>query len=259
MKVLNFSQWLQVHEPLFSAQHLNAFKSWNEAPRFEASAAGEELEIKILGPIGWDGINARSLSSALDGTRAKRIRVLINSPGGLAFEGEAMRALLARHRANVTIEILSIAASAASIIAMGGDVIEMHVGSQMMIHQASGMTFGTADDHEKSTKALRSLDAGLMQIYADRTGMDIAKVTKLVNAETWMGPEEALKLGFATSIITKTNPEKPSGESETLGDDEEDDDEERVTMRQSLPNKHQPVARALDELNRARVGASYWK
>jgi len=258
---MKFSQWLNTAKA--SDRHREAFRIWsnsNRTPEFRTAlnSAGDDLEIQILGPIGWDGVDGESLALALNrAPLARSIRVLINSPGGIAFEGEAMRALLARHSATVTVEVLAVAASAASIVAMAGNRIEMHVGAQMMIHQASGCTWGTADDHESQARALRSLDAGLVQIYADRTGRKPAELEAMLKAETWMSPEEAIKLGFADAVL-RSDPKSNATRVAPLGEEEDDEDD---SDGGEMPTENRVAAKpmqALIQLNKSAVKGAFW-
>jgi ATP-dependent Clp protease, protease subunit len=185
-------------------------KAWleNHEQRFEAkaSASGAELELSILGVIGggWfsDGISAKAVKRALDDNKnAKAIRVLIDSPGGDYFDGVAIMNLLKRHAATVTVEIIGEASSAGSVIAMGGDRIEMHAGTIMMVHRAWSMSAGNGDDHRSTGQLLDKVDDGLLDVYAARTGKDRASIEALVKATTWMNSAEAVRDGFADAEV----------------------------------------------------------
>jgi len=177
---------------------------------FEAKASGDALEINILDVIGYDywsggGITTSVVKQALDSNAsAKTIRVIIDSPGGSVFDGVGIHSALRRHSAKVTTEVIGLAASAASVIAMAGDTIEMHVGTEMMIHQGSWGGWGTADDLEKTVGALRSVDLSLVDIYQLRTGKTAEDLTALIKAETWMTAQQAVDEGFANRVIRES-------------------------------------------------------
>lgn len=178
---------------------------------FEALASGDTLEMRIYGPIGSgmfsDGISAESVSRALDAADGcKHIVLRMSSPGGSAFDGMAIRAMLSAHPATVTCEVEGLAASAASIIAMGADRIKMHEGSAMMIHQASTMTGGDVAEHEKAIAALSALNDGMASVYAKRSGMGKDDCVHLMQAETWMTPQQACDKGFADEVISGKAP-----------------------------------------------------
>lgn len=127
------------------------------------------------------------------------VTVRLNSGGGYAFEGIAIYNALNAHKGHVRVEIDAIAASAASIIAMAGDEIVMRQGADMMIHDPSGITFGTEADHLKSIEGLGRLASGMAGIYADQTGGDAAAIRDEMKAELWLNGSEAVQRGFATS------------------------------------------------------------
>ncbi|MFG1246788.1 head maturation protease, ClpP-related [Xanthobacter flavus] len=158
-------------------------------------------ELVLYGPVGgdwWDdsGFTAMDVIQSLaqmDGD----ITVRLNSGGGVAWDGVAIYNALKAYAGAVTIVVEGVAASAASVIAMAGDEVEMRAGALMMIHNASTITWGTAEDHEKSRELLAKLDGQLAAIYAESTGLDVAEIRALMDAETWMDAAEAIDKGFA--------------------------------------------------------------
>lgn len=136
------------------------------------------------------------------GDDTDELTVNLNSGGGIATEGIAIYNLLKSHPAKVHIVITSIAASAASMIAMAGDTITMLAGSQMMIHDPANEWSdgrGTADDHQRKADELERMSLQWSKIYADRTGMAVEEVRELMRDETYFTPEEAVAAGFATA------------------------------------------------------------
>src|SRR5690606_40734590 len=105
-------------------------------------------------------------------------------------------------------EVIGLAASAASGIFESGDNRIMHIGTELMIHQASGGTWGTADDHESTAKALRSIDSSLVDIYESRTGLDAKAIKKLVDEETWLTAKQAVEQGWADTLQTESGTKK---------------------------------------------------
>lgn len=164
-------------------------------------------ELVLYGPVGgdwWDdsGFTAMDVIQSLaqmDGDLVVRL----NSGGGVAWDGVAIYNALKAYSGAVTIVVEGVAASAASIIAMAGDEVEMRAGALMMIHNASTITWGTAEDHEKSRELLAKLDGQLAAIYAERTGLDLTEIRALMDAETWMDAAEAIDKGFAGSADTE--------------------------------------------------------
>lgn len=125
------------------------------------------------------------------------INVRINSGGGIATQGSAIYNSLRAYDGNVTIYVDGIAASAASIIAMAGDEVVMREGSMMMIHNASGITMGTARDHNKAIEALSRLDTSMAGIYAKKTGGTTKAARAMMDEETWFTAQEAVDEGLA--------------------------------------------------------------
>ncbi|WP_198670806.1 head maturation protease, ClpP-related [Oceanicella sp. SM1341] len=128
------------------------------------------------------------------------VTVRVNSPGGDPTEGEAIRVLLAEHDGTVTVKVAGDAISAASLMIMGADRIEMSEGSIMMIHDPATVTFGDAAAHRKSAGMLDVLADTYAAVYARRSGKSAAEVRALMQAETWFGPEAAVAEGFADAV-----------------------------------------------------------
>lgn len=136
--------------------------------------------------------------------RGQDVTIRLNSGGGIAFEGAAIHAAVAAHQGRKTIVVEGIAASAASVIAMAGDEVVMSPGALMMVHDPSGFTFGTVDDHEKQITALTALATAMAGIYAEKTGKAVDAVRTDMRAEIWMTPEEAVAAGYADRVLTRT-------------------------------------------------------
>lgn len=133
--------------------------------------------------------------------------IRINSGGGIATEGSAIHAALARHAGKKTVVIEGIAASAASIIAMAGDDVSFALGAIMMIHLPAGYTVGTVADHEMQIQALTALGSAMASIYAAKSGRSSAECLADMTAETWMTAEEAIAKGYADRVETANDNE----------------------------------------------------
>ena len=105
----------------------------------------------------------------------------------------------------VDVEVLGMAASAASIIAMSGDNINMGIGSEMMIHNAWGMVIGNQFDLQDAIPVFQSVDQSLRDVYVSRTGVDEAEIEEMMKATTFMTAKEAVDKGFATSVGGKAD------------------------------------------------------
>ena len=176
---------------------------WSERPM--AADADDPNTISIYDVIGEDwwtggGFTAKRMSAALRSIGKADVTVKINSPGGDMFEGIAIYNLLRDHPAKVTVEVMGLAASAASIIAMAGDEIKMGLGSFMMVHNAWGVVIGNRHDLSEAASLFEGFDSALVDIYEARTGMKRAEIIKLMDAETFMGPSDAVTNGFADAV-----------------------------------------------------------
>ena len=132
------------------------------------------------------------IASALREIGSKPVTLQINSPGGDAFEGVAAFNLLRAHPADVTVQILGLAASAASIIAMAGDQIEIARNASLMIHDASGIVVGNKTNMREFASILDQLDAALAGTYAARTGLPVNTIASWMGTEKWINAEAAV-------------------------------------------------------------------
>lgn len=156
----------------------------------------------VIGDDWFGGVSAKDVAAELKAhANAEEIEVHINSPGGSAFDGITIYNVLSQHKANVTVHIDGLAASAASVIAMAGDEIHMAENAMMMIHNASGFTFGDANVHREQVELLDKLDRQIAITYARRTGGDEQAIRDLMADETWFTAEEAVADGFATNLV----------------------------------------------------------
>ncbi len=172
----------------------------------------EANEILLTGIVGdgWDEdpITTKGVSKALKGFGANAVTVRINSPGGAADEGIAIYNLLKNHGGEVTTINDSLAASAASVIFLGGSKRLMGDGSRVMIHRAMGVAFGNSDELRKTLQALESYDASLLDIYNQYLADDKAAIEAMLSAETWFGVDEAIAAGLATARYGKDKDDK---------------------------------------------------
>lgn len=163
--------------------------------------AGTDPVIFIYDEIGGSlGVDANELVQDIHAITAPQITVRINSPGGSVFDAIAIYNALNHHPANVLVYVDSIAASAASVIAMAGNEIVMMPGSQMMIHDASAPDAGNADDHRKLGTFLDRQSDNIAEIYQLRAGGTVDKWRALMLDETWAFAQESVDLGLADRV-----------------------------------------------------------
>jgi ATP-dependent Clp protease protease subunit len=182
------------------------------------TAPVETLEIDVYDVIAdswWGGVNARQFRSQLKGSKAQLIKMRINSGGGDALEGVAIRQLLSEHPARVEADVDGLAASAATIILMAADEIRMAPGAFLMIHNASVGIYAGSEDLAKWAETLKKMDRQMADIYVARTGLDLKRVTDMMDAETWISADDAVAMKFADSVKPlKTAPAKKSAKAQ---------------------------------------------
>jgi ATP-dependent Clp protease protease subunit len=177
-----------------------AFKGLRMVARADKTA-----DVYVYGTIGgdWfgDGITAKAFADQLKALGAvTSINVHINSEGGDVFDGRTIHTLLKSHAAKVVVKVDGLAASAASLIAMAGDEIEMADGSFLMIHNAWTVAMGGANDLRKTADILDQINATMVSTYAGRSKKQPGDIKKMMDAETWMEASDAVAMGFADRV-----------------------------------------------------------
>lgn len=194
-----------------------ALDRWN--PGIQAAAAEEaERSISVYDVIGYDywtgdGVTAKRVAAALRQMGKGPVTVNVNSPGGDMFEGLAIYNLLREHDGEVTVKVLGLAASAASIVAMAGDTVQIARAGFLMIHNAWVLAAGNRHDLREYADTLEPFDRAMADIYAARTGEDAAAMAKLMDAETWIGGSDAIEQGFADELLPSDQVEKKHGKA----------------------------------------------
>ena len=161
------------------------------------------------------------------------ITVYINSPGGDCVAAAQIYNMLSEYPGKVTVKIDAIAASAASVIAMSGDTVLMSPASMMMIHNPATIAFGDHNEMQKAIDMLAEVKESIINAYQMKTGLSRAKLSKLMEAETWMSAHKAVELGFADDIFGK----KKDNDSEE-GESEEEPDEDK-NKKENTPDEEE--------------------
>jgi ATP-dependent protease ClpP protease subunit len=159
-----------------------------------------EAEVLIYDEIGIMGITAGDFVNELREVKASKITLRINSSGGDVFDAIAIYNNLRSHPANIEVYIDGIAASAASFIAMAGETVIMSPHSQMMVHDAHGLTIGNAADMRQMADILDKSSDNIAAIYAERTGMTVEEWREKMRGETWFSDHEAVQIGLANWV-----------------------------------------------------------
>ncbi len=165
------------------------------------------VSLRLYDPIddwgGSWGVSAREFVATLDELpeNTAEIRLLINSPGGLVWEGLAILNALRAHPARVVAVVEGVAASAASFIAAGVDELHVMKNAELFIHNAWGLAMGNATDMTKMAADLAHEDRNIASIYAEKAGGTSADWLAAMAAETWYSAEEAVEAGLADRLL----------------------------------------------------------
>lgn len=207
--------------PLFKTDGLNFTRNriddgilarWDKT--IVAEKKNESSSIDIFDVIGsdffGDGFTAKRMSAALRSIGDdKDVVVNVNSPGGDVFEAATIYNLLAQHKGHVTVNILGLAASAASVIAMAGDTVKISKIGFLMIHNSWSIVMGNKSDLREAADVLEQFDQSILAAYAAKVNIDENKISKMMNSETWIGADDAIEFGFADEVIeVKSDPDK---------------------------------------------------
>lgn len=171
------------------------------------------MKINIKGPIisnsdawiyEWFGIEATSPSmvdKAIEKANGEDLEVEINSGGGSVFAGSEIYTALKSYSGNVTVKIVGLAASAASVVAMAGKKVMMSPTAQMMIHNVSSCAAGDYREMEHTAEILKNANDTIANAYRLKTGKEQKELLSLMDNETWMTAQKAKELGFIDEIM----------------------------------------------------------
>ncbi|KZE21437.1 head maturation protease, ClpP-related [Cronobacter sakazakii] len=180
-----------------------AMERWNGSIRAARDADNSISIFDVIGADYWgEGVTASRVAGALRSLNGEDVTVNINSPGGDMFEGLAIYNLLREYDGKVTVKVLGLAASAASIIAMAGDEVQIGRGAFLMIHNCWVYAMGNRHDLAQIATDMAPFDKAMSDIYQARSGLDAATVDKMMDGETYIGGSEAVEKGFADSLLS---------------------------------------------------------
>ncbi len=129
------------------------------------------------------------------------VEIVINSGGGSVYAGAEIYSELKSYKGNVDVKIMSMAASAASVIAMAGNKVFISPVANLMIHNASGGSWGDHRDMSKSAEILKTIDTSIANAYELKTGKKHSELLNLMGDETWMDAKKAIELGFVDEVL----------------------------------------------------------
>lgn len=177
---------------------MSSQRSWYE---FRSREGSNETEILLYDEIGGFGISAASFIAALRSVPASnRIVLRIHSPGGSVLDGHAIFSALKSHPGGVTTHIDGLAASMATVVALAGGPVQMASGAFFMIHNVAAVAAGDAGEMRRMADVVDKIQESIAQVYVDKSGLSRRRIMEMMDAETWMGAEEAMNLGFVDEI-----------------------------------------------------------
>lgn len=223
-------------------------KFWNWIRNEDESVPDMERTLFLNGMISdetWygDEVTPQLFKDELNAGNGN-ITVWINSPGGDVFAAAQIYNMLRDYKGSVTVKIDGIAASAASVIAMAGDKVCVSPVAMMMIHNPATMAMGEAKDMQKAIDMLNEVKESILNAYEFKTGLTRARLSHMMDDETWFNAKKAVELGFADKILfdsdedeKKKKPEKPEEKPEEGSDGEKGDgkDDKDKNGKKKLP------------------------
>jgi ATP-dependent Clp protease protease subunit len=194
----------------------SAFDRWNAGVRSAGEIGANVITIyDVIGEDFWSGggVTVNRIDAALRQIGKQDVEVHINSPGGDMFEGIAIYNRLLEHPGKVTVKVLGLAASAASIIAMAGETVLIGPASFLMIHDCWVVAVGNRHDFAETAAWLEPFDAAMAGVYAQRTGREVKEIARWMDAETWLNGQTAVERGFADGLLSASDLEEDQATS----------------------------------------------
>lgn len=158
--------------------------------------------------FGDDYASPKSVSDLINKANGDDLSVEINSGGGIVDAGSEIYTMLRAYKGPVNVNVVGVAYSAASLIAMAGDVVAMSPAGMMMIHNVSGGQMGDYHDMENAADLLKKSNTAIANAYMAKTGLSQAEILDLMDSTYWLDPQTAIEKGFADKMMFD-NAEKP--------------------------------------------------
>ena len=239
----------------------NSKKFWNWLDEMDEAEGTEERVLEINGEIAsesWfdDDVTPKLFKDELLSGNGP-ITIWLNSPGGDCIAASQIYSMLMDYTGDVTIKIDGIAASAASVIAMAGTKVLMAPTALMMIHNPMTMAYGNVDEMTKAIEMLDEVKESIVNAYEIKTGMSRAKLSHLMDSETWMNANKAIELGFADDILE--DKKKKCAADEVAFSFAAKSSETRLMnkleakFKEKLETKKCPLVEAMEEMKGTRI------
>jgi ATP-dependent Clp protease protease subunit len=172
------------------------------------NSTDDESEILIFSFIGWPFNDSAEFVRAISSMKQKKILIRINSPGGDAFEANAMFNAIKDHPSKPITRIESLAASAASYIALAGKEKQAYKNTMIMIHEPMSGMWGNQHEFREVADILAQINENMVDMYVDNSNLGKKEIREMLKAETWMNAKTAKEKGFIDTIIEAGKPVK---------------------------------------------------
>lgn len=202
----------------------------------ENVANDDSYSLMLSGYVGGYRFSAELLQEFLENAGGKDVKISIFSVGGSVYEGLACYNLLREYKGNVTTHIVGIAASAATLVALGGSQCLISDSALFMIHNSSCVAWGDAREVEKLASYLKKCDGVVRKIYVSRTRNKDEDIKKWMDEETYFTADEAVEYGFIHDVVGSSNDD----------DDDDDDDYDVENLGTDLSDLPDNSARFVD-------------
>lgn len=158
--------------------------------------------------FGMSSVYPKKVQQAIENDEDEEIILDVASNGGDVFSASEIYTMLKSSGKNIVVNIQGLAASAASVISMAGNTVNISPTAQLMIHKASVIGAGNADDFEHEAKVLNGIDESIASAYELKTGMKQEDLLQMMANETWLNAKEAVDKGFADNIMFSNDEEE---------------------------------------------------
>ena len=175
------------------------------------------------------------------------ITLWINSPGGSVFSAAEIYTMLRDYPGKVTVRIASVAASAASVVAMAGDKVQISPTGLLMLHDPSTIAMGNAKDMQKAITTLNEVKESIINAYAYKSGLSRNRISKLMENETWLNARKAVELGFADEILFENSNTPDEAEPDEVNEPEEGEEKTGTVSLESAKDTWQYSTKIMDE------------
>lgn len=172
------------------------------------NVSDDTTEILLFDYIGWPFVESRYFVSELSKIDSKNIVIKINSPGGDVWDAVAIYQAIKNHPSKPVTRIESLAASAASFIAMAGHKKQAYKNTMMMIHEPMTGIWGNQYDYMEVSDILKQISENMVDMYADNTNVGKKEIREMLKAETWLNAKTAKEKGFIDTILEAGKPVK---------------------------------------------------